>query len=397
MSLRNSPNLSPELLAAKRAGAQLSTGPRTPAGKQNSKMNALKYGSYAAPENDLETMRALGENPAEFEALQRELMAAYAPADAFAASQANDLGRLYWRRRRLERAQNGLLCRAFQPLEEAQQRRRAELAGATFGASQPELLGLSTGCPADPGVRLRKLLSLLELVRAQVKQRFFRHRQRSEIECLYESQGWRQARLLHLLDRFIDSFAPGAKPANPALLERWREEGRVPEPAGEPQYQELLRLLDEEIAAVQAGFEYQEKLNEERARFERDAALAPVGEVWSTLLKQLAALDRSIDRKVRILMALRKEAQRAGSPSPPPKAEIDATLAGIAKASHADAPAEEPQASATLEDEKSQERTLNVDENKGPAPKSPEEGSGVGEQTAAVRGQNPGSEDGKVM
>jgi len=397
MSLRNSPNLSPELLAAKRAGALLSTGPRTPEGKQNSKLNALKYGFYAAPENDLEAMRALGENPAEFEAMQRELAAAYAPGDAFSASQVNDLGRLYWRRRRLERAQNGLLCRALQPLEDAQRRRRAELAGATFGASQPGILELTTACPTDPGVRLRKLLSLLELVRAQVKQRVFRHRQRAEIECLYESKGWRQARLLDLLGRFIDTFAPGAKPTNPALLERWREEGRLPEPAEEPQYQELLRLLDEEIAAVQAGFEQEEKLNEERARFERDAALAPVGEVWSTLLKQLAALDRSIDRKVRILMAMRKEAQRSSSPSPPPKAEIDATLAGIAKASHADAPSEEHQASAPVKDEKSQERTLNVAENKGSARKSPEGSTSVGENTEGVRGRTSGSEDRKVM
>jgi hypothetical protein len=43
------------------------------------------------------------------------------------------------------------------------------------------------------------------------------------------------------------------------------------------------------------------------AAAERDAALAPEGEAWSTLVRQQAALDRSIDRKVRILLALRKE------------------------------------------------------------------------------------------
>jgi hypothetical protein len=397
MSLRNSPELTPELLAAKRAAAQCSTGPRTPAGKQHSKLNALKHGLYAAPENESETMRALGEDPAEFEAMQQELMTTYGPGDALWARQIDDLTRLYWRRRRLERAQNGLLCRAVQPLEEAQQRRRAELAAVTFGASQPEILELSTLHPTDPGVRMRKLLSLLELVRAQVKQRVFRHRQRAEIEVLYESKGWRQARLLDLLGRFIESFAPGAKPPSPALLERWREEGRLPEPAEEPQYQELLRLLEEEIAAVQSGFQYEEKLNQEKARFERDAALAPVGEVWSTLLKQLAALDRSIDRKVRILLALRKDAQRANSTSPPPKEEIAATLAGIAKASQADAPSEEQQASATVEDKKSKERTLNVVENKGPACKSPEASSSVGENTGRLCQRTSDSEDGKVM
>ena len=51
MSLRRSPRLTPELLAAKRRNAQHSTGPRTAAGKQISKLNGLKHGRYALPEN----------------------------------------------------------------------------------------------------------------------------------------------------------------------------------------------------------------------------------------------------------------------------------------------------------------------------------------------------------
>ena len=41
MSLRKSPQLTPALLAAARQNAQHSTGPRSPAAKQNSKLNAL--------------------------------------------------------------------------------------------------------------------------------------------------------------------------------------------------------------------------------------------------------------------------------------------------------------------------------------------------------------------
>ena len=50
MSLRKSPRLTPALLAAARRNAQHSTGPRTAAAKQNSKLNALKHGRYALPE-----------------------------------------------------------------------------------------------------------------------------------------------------------------------------------------------------------------------------------------------------------------------------------------------------------------------------------------------------------
>jgi hypothetical protein len=43
MSLRKTPQRTPRLLAATRRNAQDSSGPRTAAGKQNSKLNALKH------------------------------------------------------------------------------------------------------------------------------------------------------------------------------------------------------------------------------------------------------------------------------------------------------------------------------------------------------------------
>jgi hypothetical protein len=77
------------------------------------------------------------------------------------------------------------------------------------------------------------------------------------------------------------------------------------DPPGEPERQELLRLLEEEIASVGEEFEYAEKANEERAAIERDACLAPEGETWSMMLRQEAALDRSIDRRLAQSVALR--------------------------------------------------------------------------------------------
>jgi hypothetical protein len=42
----------------------------------------------------------------------------------------------------------------------------------------------------------------------------------------------------------------------------------------------------------------------------RDSCLAPEGKTWEMLLRQEAALDRAIDRKVRILLTMRKEHAR---------------------------------------------------------------------------------------
>jgi hypothetical protein len=107
--------------------------------------------------------------------------------------------------------------------------------------------------------------------------------------------GWRVARISRLLRLFSDSSEAGEQ-----------QKGATPQ-AGEPELQELLRLLDEEIAAVRQEFEYAEKLNAEKAAIERDACLAPVGETWRMMLRQESALDRSIDRKVKIVLGLRKQ------------------------------------------------------------------------------------------
>ena len=71
MSLRKSPQLTPALLAAARQNAQHSTGPRSAAAKQNSKLNALKHDGYVVQENhhEVENRNSKNENresPVEF-------------------------------------------------------------------------------------------------------------------------------------------------------------------------------------------------------------------------------------------------------------------------------------------------------------------------------------------
>jgi hypothetical protein len=334
MSLRKSPELTPKLLAAKRRNARLSTGPRTPAAKQNSKLNALKHGRYAALENHHQTMLALGEDPEEFESLRQELMTAFGPGDALWEKQIEDLAKLYWRRQRLERAQAGVMRRALLAVEDWQHRRQREIAGATFDASQREILDLSMSDSADPGVRLRKILSFLGVIREQAKQRTFWPRQYSVLETLYQGMtGWRAGRICRLLHLFGDPLAlHERRELEDEEYRKFIRETRGPiEEAGEPQYQELLRLLDEEIASVQEEFQHAEKVNEEKAAIERDACLAPVGEEWRMMLRQEAALDRSVDRKVRILLALRKEFPDSNLPAVPTEQGDDADMENINK------------------------------------------------------------------
>ena len=370
MSLRKPPELTPELIEAFRRNAQHATGPRSPAGKENVKMNALKHGFYSAAQNHQITMLALGEDPQEFDALQEQLMTTYGPGDALWCREIEDLAKLYWRRSRLERMQSGVMRRALQELEEKQHRREQELANATFDPTHPEMLEFALAEPSDDGVRLRRILSTLGVIRSLAQTSAFEvcgsssspvaqtsasevcgsssgpetnrgpqnrgsalpamdgsaegtqsaiDNQQSTIvnqpaiasrqstfqgwelvvprrlETLYRGMmGWRVARISRLLRLCSDSSETGGQ-----------QQGATPQ-ARENDLQELLRLLDEESAAVQQEFEYAEKLNAEKAAIERDACLAPVGDTWRMMLRQEGSLDRSIDRKVKIILGMRK-------------------------------------------------------------------------------------------
>jgi hypothetical protein len=385
MSLRKPPQRTPKWLAAARDNAQHSTGPRTPAGKENTKMNALKHGRCAALENHQQVMLALGEDPEEFEFLKQELMTSFGPGDALWKHQIEDLAKLYWRRARLERAQTGVMRRALQAVDDWQHRRRLEMAGATFGASQPEILDLSLPEPSDPDVRLRRILSSLEVIREQAKQRSFRPRLYSVLENLYQSRmGWRAGRICTLLHLFGHPNEICEQQQGEDYQKSLPETASPSEQAGEPQYTELLRLLDEEIASVREEFKYAEKANEEKAAIERDACLAPDGEVCRMMLRQEAALDRSIDRKVRILMSLRKEySDNTLAASIAPDEGDDPESKEIKKMLGIDIASETPATEKSAATPKLKELSRNVYENKGALLRTSQRTRNVHENTGA--------------
>jgi len=367
MSLRKSTSLTAPRLAAARRNCQHSTGPRTPAGKERVKMNALKHGGEAAPENEAAVMRALGEDPVEYEALKRELRLTYGPGDPLWTQQLEDLARLYWRRRRLERIQTGLMRRALQGHAERRRGRAKALADATFDATQFNPLAADLGLPTDLCVRRRQLLSLLGVIRAQLGQRIFRARQKYLMETYYRGMvGWRPVQIAHLLHLFVER-ANYQEQEDAEGLQDLVKDSFGGEAGVEARYQELLRLLDEQIAAEEEEFEQQLAAQEEKEASERDACLAPEGETWERLLRQEAALDRSIDRKVRILLAMRKEYNRLRGQAASPAEEIPELSAEGNETLGLDQPSQTAGEGAAGEESKPAEQSENVYENKAPA------------------------------
>jgi len=113
MSLRRHATLTPAKIAAQRANALSSTGPRSEAGKARSRWNALRHGAYAGGRawTD-EALRAIGEDPEEFQKLRANLLAGRGPSDdPLWNLQMEELARLYWRSGRLERAWQVLVHR----------------------------------------------------------------------------------------------------------------------------------------------------------------------------------------------------------------------------------------------------------------------------------------------
>ncbi len=140
----------------------------------------------------------------------------------------------------------------------------------------------------------------------------------------------------------------------------------------EAHYRELVRLLEEEIAEVEAEFGEEVGAQEEKDAIERAACLAPAGETWEMLLRQEAALDRSIDRKVRIILTMRQEHARlcrGGSPTAPTREADDRTAEELSKVVGLDAGTESPEEENPPETLKSPEQSENVIENKGSAAK----------------------------
>jgi hypothetical protein len=89
----------------------------------------------------------------------------------------------------------------------------------------------------------------------------------------------------------------------------------------EARYQELERLLEEQIAAVEAAFAEEMKAQEEKDEIARDSCLAPENEAANMVLRLGMALDRAIDRKVRIILTMRKDHDRVRREATGPPAD----------------------------------------------------------------------------
>jgi hypothetical protein len=110
MSLIQKQEMTEENLAAKRSNGSMARGAVTPEGKANSAASNLRHGLYSKAQD--EAMVALGEDPQEYADLMNSLESDLAVG--LESEVVRRIGRVLWRMKRAERAQDGLALQRVQ-------------------------------------------------------------------------------------------------------------------------------------------------------------------------------------------------------------------------------------------------------------------------------------------
>ena len=147
-------------VAANRANAEKSAGPRTPEGKSRSRRNALKHGLTA---NHLILLQ--NEDPDEFVSFHDKVSAQLAPKTELGALEVDRLVGLLWRMRRVPALEAGLINNAMTRLEtDSMKMIIRSMARQEFEQNAAEAFEASLG----GSIALRHLLQLEGLLSRQI-------------------------------------------------------------------------------------------------------------------------------------------------------------------------------------------------------------------------------------
>ena len=276
--------LTPPSLAARRQNAHQSTGPRTAAGKRRVALNFLHRGVHGRSLR--RSMRALGENPQEYQRLLAALLASHRPATPSEVMLVEDLAALRWQRRRYERARAGKLAHNLELLERERLRKAVEHYRTTqFETDAVRQSGLRWA-PHSSG-KFMEVVGLLHRIEEHIERADFSDKTRHLLQAVYgENPTGRGAAMLKLA---TDLAQPG-----PPLP--WHEAARA-----------ALRIaVGEETHAVLLEHQSYEREQQVSSPILREVCLAPAQEEWRHLLRQEMAVDRQIERKIKLLMQMQR-------------------------------------------------------------------------------------------
>jgi hypothetical protein len=142
MSLRKKPTLTAKRIAASRANGRRSRGPATAEGRERIRDANTRHGFYSQEEGA--ALRALGEDPEEYDAMVKAVMEKYPPANAFEELLDKCLARALWGMERGHRMQEGFALRQAREMGQCRESRlHAEMMRLKIRAASLESLAQS--------------------------------------------------------------------------------------------------------------------------------------------------------------------------------------------------------------------------------------------------------------
>jgi hypothetical protein len=292
MESEDSKPLTPAQLAANRANAQKSTGPRTLVGKLHSSLNRMTHGHYSRQSRSYRealhtTMTELGEDPHEFAKMEDSLIASLLPADAAQKMLVHDLALLRWHRSRLERAQAALLARRVEQLELDRERKSLQVSQTISAQIPTSQLKMGLIWDQDSATKFQRLVEWLEHLQNMVKYKDFADADQLVAWIYGPNPTTRGAIIRGAFRRLAEAGADPPDPAQVRILER-----------------ELLR----ELANVSAQCDLYLREHVDLTATMCEERLTPTeNERW--LIRQMSLIDQQIERKTRLLLAVQKEAR----------------------------------------------------------------------------------------
>jgi hypothetical protein len=115
MPLVKPPTITPEKLAANQANGKQSHGPATQEGIERIRAANTRHGFYSRALSA--EMRALGEDPEQYESLYNSLLADWRPENEYQTSLVRRMARLMWRLERFDRIQESLMVYQLEALD----------------------------------------------------------------------------------------------------------------------------------------------------------------------------------------------------------------------------------------------------------------------------------------
>lgn len=271
------------------------SGPRTAAGKQRSRRNALKNGIFSR------TLLPEGESHAEFESFLNDWLEDLQPQGAVAAALAENLAVIYWRKLRLYRAENADIMNAteFKSFDFI----RTQLLEVWKGSREGETAGGILEPSSNP-ILVQKVIVVLTTIRDNLEKLGFvegqDHRALIEVYGLgHDAEGYLGVlRVFQFLSTVAAQVRRGDK--IPTSLDELKKM--------------MIRLLDEEITRFRLWETLQGFMAKHTRQFLTTAASVPCGDAMDRFSRYESHLTREFDR----ILSQFDRAQRLSQCQPAP-------------------------------------------------------------------------------